>query len=218
MNADPLDYQSVSEQESGASRSDAPQDSGAPRSDDTRGGAANVGISPTPTKPSESRLLEIRHEAETKGKVEAIGVRPPGAPFPIASPETGYYGIHLLKEPQWTPEVPAYFFIGGAAGASATIGTIAEWTGLDPKIARDARWVAALGAIVSSGLLISDLGRPSRFLNMLRVLKPQSPMSVGAWTLAAFGTFSGANLFAQLMQDHLGPNVVVSLLKHSSQA
>jgi hypothetical protein len=169
-------------------------------------------------KPSESRLLEIRREAETKGTVETIGVRPPGAPFPIASPETGYYGIHLLKEPQWTAEIPLYFFVGGAAGAAATIGTIAGWTGLDDNIARDARWVATIGALVSSGLLISDLGRPSRFLNMLRMFKPQSPMSMGAWTLAAFGTFSGANLFAQLLQDRFGPNVAISVLKNSSQA
>lgn len=172
----------------------------------------------TPDQASEAKLLDIRREAEKRGSVQAIGVRPPGAPFPIASPESGYYGIHLLKEPQWTAEIPLYFFVGGAAGSSAVIGTIAEWTGLDEKIARDARWAAALGAVISSGLLISDLGRPSRFLNMLRVFKPQSPMSMGAWVLAGFGTFSGANLFAQLMQDYLGPSIIVSVLKHSSQA
>lgn len=187
-----------------------------------RVGTENVGGSPLSrsdrVRTSEGRLLEIRHEAETKGKVESLGVRPPGAPFPIASPETGYYGIPLLKEPQWTAEVPLYFFIGGAAGASATIGSIAEWTGLDDKIARDARWVAALGAIASSGLLISDLGRPSRFLNMLRIFKPQSPMSMGAWVLAAFGTFSSANLFAQLIEDRFGPIAAISVLKNSSQA
>ena len=171
-----------------------------------------------PDAASEARLIEIRREAEKRGSVEAVGVRPPGAPFPIASPETGYYGIHLLKEPQWTPEIPLYFFVGGAAGSSAATSAIAEWTGLDHKIARDARWVAALGAVISSGLLISDLGRPSRFLNMLRVFKPQSPMSMGAWILAGFGTFSGASLFAQLMQDYFGPGIVVSVLKHSSQA
>jgi hypothetical protein len=171
-----------------------------------------------PDKASEGRLLEIRREAEQHGVVQGIGIRPPGAPYPIASPQTGYYGIHMLKEPQWTAEVPLYFFVGGASGASAVIGTIAEWTGLDDKIARDARWTAAIGAMISSGLLISDLGRPSRFLNMLRMFKPQSPMSMGAWVLAGFGTFSGANLFAQLMQDYLGPNILVSVLKHSSQA
>ena len=30
----------------------------------------------------------------------------------------------------------------------------------------------------------ADLGRPERFLNMLRVVKPTSPMSVGSWLLA----------------------------------
>jgi len=172
----------------------------------------------TPDEASEARLLEIRREAEQRGTVQTQGVRPPGAPFPIASPETGYYGIHMLKEPQWTAEIPMYFFIGGATGAAGVIGTIAEWTGLDDKIARDARWVSVIGAAASSGLLISDLGRPSRFLNMLRMFKPQSPMSMGAWTLAAFGTFSGANLFAQLLQDRFGPGVTIALLKHSSQA
>ena len=32
-----------------------------------------------------------------------------------------------------------------------------------------------------------DLGRPSRFLNMLRVFKVSSPMSVGSWLIAVYG-------------------------------
>ena len=43
-----------------------------------------------PTTASEARLLEIRREAETRGVVKAEGIRPPGAPFPKASPDTGY--------------------------------------------------------------------------------------------------------------------------------
>jgi hypothetical protein len=117
----------------------------------------------------------------------------------VASPQTGYYGVHLLKEPQWTWEIPIYFFVGGAAGASAVIGAVARWTGKDVQLARDARYVAAGGAVVSSALLIADLGRPERFLNMLRVIKPQSPMSVGAWTLAGFGSASGLAAVAQLI-------------------
>ncbi len=152
----------------------------------------------------ENRLVEIRREAERKGYVDGLGVRLPGAPFPIASPETGYYGVHLLKEPQWSWEIPPYFFVGGAAGSAAVIGAIAHWTGRDKKLARDCRLIAAGGAIVSSGLLISDLGRPARFLAMLRVFKPQSPMSMGAWTLAAFGSFSGAAAFAQIAAEQFG--------------
>ncbi|MBV9088279.1 MAG: polysulfide reductase NrfD [Acidobacteriaceae bacterium] len=160
-----------------------------------------------PDEQSEERLFEIRREAERHGRVEASGVAPQGAPFPQANPRADYYGIPLLKPPQWTWEVPLYFFVGGAAGSSAVIGAMARWVGRDPQLARHARLVAAAGGGISSGLLISDLGRPSRFLNMLRVFKAQSPMSVGAWTLAAFGTASAAAAFAQLVEDRfdLGP-------------
>ena len=71
---------------------------------------------PPPTGPDEreARLTLIRKQAEQFGRVDASGVRPPGAPFPHASPETGYYGVPLLKPPQWTWEIPLYFFVGGA--------------------------------------------------------------------------------------------------------
>jgi hypothetical protein len=157
----------------------------------------------TPDTDSEARLLEIRREAETRGIAQGRGFRPQDAPFPQASPESGYYGIPLLKQPQWTWEVPLYFFVGGAAAASALIGAMARWTARDKELARDARLVAAGGAIISTGLLVSDLGRPERFLNMLRVFKAQSPMSVGAWVLALFGSASGAAAFAQIVDDKL---------------
>ena len=98
-----------------------------------------------------------------------------------------YYDLPLLKPPVWTWEVPVYFFAGGAAGAAAVLGVAAQLTGGDEELVRDARWIALIGSAVSAPLLIADLGRPERFLNMLRVFKPQSPMSVGVWTLAAFG-------------------------------
>ena len=49
-----------------------------------------------------------------------------------------------------------------------------------------AKRVAASSAVVSLGLLVHDLGKPSRFLNMMRVFKPTSPMSVGSWVLAGY--------------------------------
>ena len=72
-----------------------------------------------PDQESENRLLKIRKEAETRGVVSGQGVLPEGAPFPKATPQTGYYGVPMLKEPQWTWEVPLYFFVGGAAGAAS---------------------------------------------------------------------------------------------------
>jgi hypothetical protein len=126
---------------------------------------------------------------------------PAPAPAAVASAATGYYGRPLLKPPLWTWEVPLYFFVGGAAGAAAVVGAAARAVGgdADPGLVRDARWVAALGGALSAPLLVSDLGRPERFLNMLRVWKPQSPMSVGAWTLTAFGSSAGAAAFAELV-------------------
>jgi formate-dependent nitrite reductase membrane component NrfD len=98
----------------------------------------------------------------------------------------GYYSQPLLKPPVWTWEVPAYFFVGGVAGVAAMIAAAGALADAEVSLVRHARWIAAIGALVSPALLISDLGRPDRFLNMLRVFKTQSPMSVGAWTLAVF--------------------------------
>jgi hypothetical protein len=150
----------------------------------------------------ENRLLEIRREAEKKGRVQAIGIRPAGAPFPVASPETGYYGLPMLKQPPWTWQIPPYFFAGGAAGSAAVVGLVAHWIGHDRELARDCRYIAAAGTVVSSALLVSDLGRPARFLGMMRVFKLKSPMSVGAWTLAAFGTFSAGAAFAEMLNRY----------------
>lgn len=76
---------------------------------------------------------------------------------------------------------------------------MARIAGADPALVRDARWLAAAGGAASPALLVSDLGRPERFLNMLRVFKVRSPMSVGAWTLVAFSNAAGANAFANAL-------------------
>ena len=94
----------------------------------------------------ERRLLELRKEAELRGEVKGRGVRPRGAPFPMASPETGYYGLPLLKQPSWTWEVPLYFFVGGAAGAAAVVGAIADYTGARCPLDRRRRFCHFSGA------------------------------------------------------------------------
>ncbi|HSL24089.1 MAG TPA: NrfD/PsrC family molybdoenzyme membrane anchor subunit [Vicinamibacterales bacterium] len=166
---------------------------------------------------SEERLDAIREEAALRATTTAEGVRPAGAPFPIADAERGYYGQPLLKPPVWTWEVPAYFFVGGAAGAAAVIAAFASARGRE-ELARDARWIAAAGAALSPPLLISDLGRHARFLGMLRVFKLQSPMSVGAWTLLAFSHATAAAAFADVAKRRLGGGVPVQLLSDASDA
>jgi hypothetical protein len=101
-----------------------------------------------------------------------------------------YYGKPVLKEPVWEPVVPAYFFFGGTAGAAASLGLAARLTGNQP-LARAATYANAVAIGVSPPLLIADLGRPERFLNMLRMFKVTSPMSVGTWIVSASGLASG---------------------------
>jgi formate-dependent nitrite reductase membrane component NrfD len=102
-----------------------------------------------------------------------------------------YYGKPILNGPTWSPlDIAGYLFLGGLAGGSSVLAAGAELTGR-PRLARSTK-LAALGAILASLVaLIHDLGRPGRFVNMLRVFKPSSPMSVGSWVLSAYGPNAG---------------------------
>ncbi|TWP36698.1 polysulfide reductase [Leekyejoonella antrihumi] len=103
---------------------------------------------------------------------------------------TSYYGRPVVKESPWQADIPAYLFTGGLAGASSLLAAGAGATGRS-TLARNSR-VGALAAIgASTFFLIHDLGKPSRFLNMMRVFRPTSPMSMGTWLLAAYGPLTG---------------------------
>ena len=106
-----------------------------------------------------------------------------------------YYDRPVLKEPVWMWAVPAYFYAGGVAGAAATLGAVAQAAdgSAFAGLVRRCRWLAAAGTTIGAGLLVYDLGRPARFLNMLRVLRPSSPLSVGSWLLASSGPLAGAS-------------------------
>ena len=128
-----------------------------------------------------------------------------------------YYGRPIIKEPVWTWEVPWYLFAGGLAGAAAPLGLGARLSGND-RLARAAFTVAAAGAAAGVPLLASDLGRPERFLYMLRMFKVTSPLSVGSWILATMspaavgaavsdrlGIFPRLGRAAEVMAGLLGP-------------
>jgi formate-dependent nitrite reductase membrane component NrfD len=101
-----------------------------------------------------------------------------------------YYGRQIIKTPTWkTPDVPLYLFLGGLAGASAVLAEGAALRDL-PKLETVTRAAAAAGAGLGTVFLVHDLGRPERFLYMLRVFKPTSPLSVGSFILAPFATFA----------------------------
>jgi hypothetical protein len=126
-----------------------------------------------------------------------------------------YYGRPILKEPVWKPEIPFYFFTGGLAGASSVLSFVARAAG-NERLARRALWIGLGAEVVSPALLVSDLGRPERFLNMLRVFKVTSPMSVGSWILAGSGAATTAEaaceLFGVFPRLRLVPAAVSALL------
>lgn len=102
-----------------------------------------------------------------------------------------YYGKPVLNEPTWEArDIAGYLFLGGLAGASSVLAAGADLTGR-PALARTGK-IGALVAISGSLVaLVHDLGRPARFLNMLRVVKPSSPMSIGTWLLSVYGPQAG---------------------------
>jgi formate-dependent nitrite reductase membrane component NrfD len=104
----------------------------------------------------------------------------------------------MMKAPVWTWEVPLYFWFGGIAAGSSFVALACDLSG-DERSARIARMVAVGALVPSPPLLVMDLGRPERFYNMLRIFKPRSPMSMGAWALFAFGNLAAAAVGADLL-------------------
>lgn len=111
---------------------------------------------------------------------------------------TSYYGKPVLNKPTWQArDVASYLFLGGLAGASSVLAAGAQLTGRD-TLARGCRTGALVAISGSLYALVHDLGRPARFLNMLRVVKPTSPMSIGSWLLMAYGPVVGAAAVSDL--------------------
>ena len=110
---------------------------------------------------------------------------------------TSYYGRNIVKPSPWKAEIPAYLFTGGVAAGSSLLAAGADLTDRDGL-----RRTGRLGAIVALGVsmlaLVHDLGKPSRFLNMLRTVKLTSPMSVGTWILSIYGPFAALAAAAEL--------------------
>jgi Polysulphide reductase, NrfD len=160
------------------------------------------------------------------GAKRPSGSRPPGQGKDRRATPSGelrpgsYYGLPVLNKPVWEPrEIAGYFFLGGLAGASSLVALGAELTGR-PQLARGARLGAAGAISLSVVALVKDLGRPARFLNMMRVFKPTSPMSVGTWIVSGYapaalaaaaldvtGTFPALRRIATGGAALLGPGV-----------
>jgi formate-dependent nitrite reductase membrane component NrfD len=123
------------------------------------------------------------------------------------------------RSPGWGWYAVGYFFLGGLAAGLAVLGAAADLFGGQEHraAARRAYRLAVPLLLAGSALLILDLTRPERFWHMLvrrtdgmPTFKPLSPMSVGAWALAAFGAGLGALAFGPTLRDGAARRVVVA--------
>lgn len=115
-----------------------------------------------------------------------------------------YYGRNQVKPApfnNWL--VGGYIFLAGLSGGAQMIATLADLVQgkRAEAVVRRGRYIALLGPTLGALLLISDLHTPQRFYNMFRIFRPTSPMSIGTYILAVFGTFSGATAVLQFLAD-----------------
>ena len=122
-----------------------------------------------------------------------------------SGPASTYYGIPLVKKAHWKWQIVLYFFLGGMAGGSYLVSSLADL--IAPKkyadLIRAGRYLSFVCILASPILLIIDLGRPQRFYNMLRVLKFRSVMSLGTWGITTFGMLCGFTTAHQMAKDGL---------------
>lgn len=111
-------------------------------------------------------------------------------PMVAAADFTSYYGKPIVKAPPWGTPIAIYLFVGGLAGGCGLLQAGAHVSGR-PALRRNSRLTALAALGVGTSALIVDLGRPDRFLHMLRTIKPTSPMSLGTWILTAYGVGAG---------------------------
>ncbi|WP_424528187.1 NrfD/PsrC family molybdoenzyme membrane anchor subunit [Sphaerisporangium viridialbum] len=123
----------------------------------------------------------------TRGRVDGQATR-------MADEFVSYYNRPILKAPTWREaNIGGYLYLGGLAGASSVFAAGGQLTGR-PGLARAGKVAALAGITLSMVLLVEDLGRPARFLHMLRTFKPTSPMNVGSWLLAAYAPLVGISM------------------------
>ncbi len=117
--------------------------------------------------------------------------------------DSTYYDRPVIKKSVWSWSIPLYYYVGGATGAAMALGAAATLLNRDDlsDLVLRSRLIGVSGGALSAVLLIYDLGKPLRFLNMLRVFRPTSPMSMGSWILVSF---SGSAFLSAVME--FGPD------------
>ena len=100
----------------------------------------------------------------------------------------GYEGRTITHTPAWSGLVGWDLLFNGITTGLFLVAVVCELA--SPSVftsaARIAYVLALVFLLVDLASLVFDLGDPSRFHHMLRVLKPGSPMSVGTWCLTLY--------------------------------
>ena len=119
-----------------------------------------------------------------------MSLEPPG----IDRSGITYFEQPVLKRPHWGWNVVTYLFLGGIMGAGSLVAAMVDRQAStsEDRLARNANVASLALALACPLLLISHLGRPERFLHMLRILKLKSPMSMGVWGLVFFSGVASA--------------------------
>ncbi len=119
--------------------------------------------------------------------------------------QSTYYNMPLIKKAHWGWEIIVYFFLGGIAGGSFLVSTLADLfkQDQDESLIRAGRYLSFVCILASPVLLIMDLGRPERFHHMLRIFKLRSAMSLGTWGITFFGLCCGLTTAYQMAKDGL---------------
>lgn len=114
-----------------------------------------------------------------------------------------YHGRPVTKASAFDWKVSFYIVTLGVAGAAQVIAAIARRRPEGAGLARRARFLALGGSIVGPLVLIRHLKTPRRWYNMLRIVRPTSPMSLGSWLLTGFGALSALTAFGEMLGRRL---------------
>jgi len=123
----------------------------------------------------------------------------------------------FTQDPHWGWLIALYFFAGAVASGSYLTAALVDLVGseADKRLARVGYLIAFPLTLIDGLLLIVDLGRPDRFVHMLwasevggPILKPWSPISLGAWMFGFFAAFTFLGFVRELARTgHLVPSL-----------
>lgn len=127
--------------------------------------------------------------------MKRVGEAKPAPAWSSGAPSS-YARREIVHWPGWGTLIAWDVFLNNTTAGLAVVTLLGAWLAppamagmIVPGLA-----MALLILIADLLVLVSDLGDPWRFFHMLRVVKPQSPMSVGVWALSGFGALLAVTL------------------------